>query len=379
MNREAVRSPVCEANDVRLLPSFLQQQLAARGLDGIAERVAAALPLTEGEAARLLTLSFPLLGALVECRKAASIHAKTLPAMQPTIAVPFVQRWESQGLESALADSVRQLETVRGAHRLTGETFISLDRWKSAQPVHLFVEALLELLSRSGLSGPVRIHGPSTGELRALLTSCALTAPSESDTPSSESDTPGAAIPPLLRPLLSPSRITGIEGGSDRALYRLAAANQIPVIFSHSITKARVLPQSESPQSRTADRSEQQGEQFLRELFELREDLLASGQLAGWSPWSPVLLDRAAPKESAPLGLELVRSVAVARLILPEVEVIRAPAVLFGAKLAHLALLCGANDLGPVAVDLETAAQTGLLHRADVLAEFFADDQETLS
>lgn len=91
-----------------------------------------------------------------------------------------------------------------------------------------------------------------------------------------------------------------------------------------------------------------------------------------------MLLDRSQPKEAAPLGLEIARAIAIARLVLPEVPLVRAPISLLGAKLAHIALYCGAQDLGYIALDMTAAEQSGLLRLQDIVGEFLVDEMEML-
>ncbi len=343
---------------------FLERKLEGMGLGELMRNVQHGEPLTHGEACALLELSFPALGALIECRQCSRGGQHLTLPIAPAIALPFLQRLESLGTDEAIALSAAQVHKVRESHRVESELLLYIDRWKSSLPAAVVCAALRQLGERCLANGAVRLYGPSTGELRDLIGSAAR---------------PGEGrMPEEVAELLRSPLVTGIEGGSDHTLYALAADSGLPLFYAHSLLKTR-LPAAASADERNDGASRPDGREFLDQLFELRETLLPTGRLAGWYPWSAVLLDRGVPRDAAPLGLELVRSVAIASLVLPEVPVIRAPVVLFGAKAAHLALFCGANDLGPVAVDLETATQTGLLHREDVVHEFFTGNVESLS
>ena len=78
------------------------------------------------------------------------------------------------------------------------------------------------------------------------------------------------------------------------------------------------------------------------------------------------MLDTPTSFRDGALGLEMLRIIALGRLLLPEVEYIRAPFSILGPKAGHIALAFGANDIGFAAVDSQSAKALGVLKLSQV-------------
>ena len=343
--------------------SFLQRQLEAAGCHEIVALAKARNPLTEQQARSLLKLPFPLLGAIIEesgwaLRKHQIKTRRDIPlrfvGVLPLTDICRELRLTRASLTADTADAelrlgeamLKLVETMLKSHTTNSALVLQLDSW---EPISSFPE-LLNLLPRvmAKTSRKTEIHGPSTSELKSILDQHS----------SAESELLGQLTDPLF---------TGIEGGGDIAIYQRAADSGVPVHFGQNMLKSRLIEQTSGSEN-----------SFLANLFAIRKTLLPSESLRSWFPWSNVLLDRSQPKEAAPLGLEIARAIAIARLVLPEVPLVRAPISLLGAKLAHIALYCGAQDLGYIALDMTAAEQSGLLRLQDIVGEFLVDEMEML-
>ncbi len=97
-------------------------------------------------------------------------------------------------------------------------------------------------------------------------------------------------------------------------------------------------------------------EPFCRRLVGLRDELpsaLSAGDIA-WYPALEKPLDREDSAAGGFTGMEVLRAIAIARLLLPDEVEIRAPLVALGPKLAQVALDFGASHLGFVAMDSDS-------------------------
>ena len=92
-------------------------------------------------------------------------------------------------------------------------------------------------------------------------------------------------------------------------------------------------------------------ESFCGKLIAIREECSSSDASAAWYPALTEPLDRDSTANGSYTGAEVLRAIALARLVLPENVEVRAPLATLGPKLAQVALSFGASHLGFVAVD----------------------------
>ncbi|MGO9109472.1 MAG: hypothetical protein ACLP9L_09580 [Thermoguttaceae bacterium] len=94
---------------------------------------------------------------------------------------------------------------------------------------------------------------------------------------------------------------------------------------------------------------------FCRKLIALRSEFSPGPAAIFWYPVVGKTLDRGDPGDGDFTGAEVLRAIALARLILPEQVQVRAPLATLGPKLAQVALGFGASHLGCVAFDGQTS------------------------
>jgi hypothetical protein len=90
---------------------------------------------------------------------------------------------------------------------------------------------------------------------------------------------------------------------------------------------------------------------YCRQLIALREELGTSSEPVAWYPKVNRTPDENASSDDDYTGVEVLRAIALARLLLPENVQIVAPLASLGPKLAQVALEFGATHLGYMACD----------------------------
>ena len=350
----------------KTLGSFALQQLDSAGLLEIAEAVCRAAALDKSSAKKLLRASFPCLAKLVELspkKFSAPAERSTLP-VHPVLYFPLAKQL-SQSNPSQTAGKMCELlsgvlEQHRGILRGANETLhISIDQWVCGGEWRTILDTLSEF--RRDFQEPLRIVGPSTGEIKTMLN---ISASEELE----------SRLDASFFGALRFAGIQSIDGGSDLRIHTRAAVHGFDIVYAHNLTRSRLSGIAPGG----AEQAAGFGREFLEEIFELRKAIIKTGKLAAWFPWSTVVLDSGISKSDAPLGLEMLLSMMYARLLLPEVPLIRAPISLLGAKLTQTALFLGANDLGYVAVDRISADQLGLPRMDTVLEQFCGDAAQFL-
>jgi hypothetical protein len=97
------------------------------------------------------------------------------------------------------------------------------------------------------------------------------------------------------------------------------------------------------------------GEPWIDALLALRDAICPSGRLAVWYPALTTPLDQSSLPDGEASGLEVLRAIALARLLLPHDVAVGAPLSTLGEKVALTALDFGAAHFGPLAADRPTA------------------------
>lgn len=185
--------------------------------------------------------------------------------------------------------------------------------------------------------------------------------------------TRGSALDALMSELTN-FGISSIDGGSALDIHASASRAGLTVCFgqdvSHVLEEASAGSLAEEPKIRHTRRTTD--DRFIRDLLDVKSRLADPGRLLAWFPWSRTNFDATLCRHSHPLAVPLLRIIAIARLVLHKTEYIRAPLTLLGKPLALAATQFGANDLGYVAVDANTAKQLQL-YRLSEVADCFSD------
>ncbi len=111
-----------------------------------------------------------------------------------------------------------------------------------------------------------------------------------------------------------------------------------------------VLPQTQ----RRIGQSLSDWPEFCRSLLATRAELSSTDETAFWYPLVERPFDRDGDFSGGFTGVDLLRAIALARLVLPAKVEVQAPLATLGPKLAQVALDCGASHLGYVAPDGQT-------------------------
>ena len=117
-------------------------------------------------------------------------------------------------------------------------------------------------------------------------------------------------------------------------------------------------------------------ESFCQTLITVREEFRPSDIAGFWYPILNAPLDRESPGDGDFTGVDVLRAIALARLILPAEIQIEAPLATLGPKMAQVALGFGASHLGCVAPDGQTSSDP-LVADSSLLDELTESCQET--
>jgi hypothetical protein len=295
------------------------------GLLPAAEKIAAGVMLDVEDAERLFQARLPLLGKLVElvCRPrdmAQGVGADFV------VLCPLASLLEEYAVGAAIVRAKDSLqETIAGLPRPL-PLWLALDRWSGAFRRVELLEALQAILAEIHAPAGLALLGPTAGDVETWLGGQSAASPNA----------------PVLKQLLTEIRAAGvsrIESHGHLGVCRLAAECGLRVVFGQPLNC---------------------GSGFPRELVAVREGLAGTGRWSAWYPQPSEPLDRSALEGDEVSGWEVLRAIAMARLVLPGTVEIRAPLATLGEKVAQVALDFGATHLGPVAADPSTAAELGL-------------------
>lgn len=366
---ELSRRPDVEEALVDLCGRFTAHTLASAGLLEVAEAILVGAPLDAAHGASLSRASLPILGKLIDLRTlVAARAAPSLPAgpslppparARALVVLPLAELLETDGLSDATEKAVELViaaysraaagasDAAAGLFDDQGATLIALDRWVGTFNRDELLSAIGALLSALEPRGSFSIFGPTTGELKQMLR--------EREAPPSR--LARAEVEPLrgLAQSLLECGVRTVEGGGDLDVHAVCVEAGFFVTVTHDLSRLRI--------PRDVSTRNDAGRSIVDALIEARDRLRAlddsRGGFAAWSPWLPAVLD-ATFRGDSPLGLEVLSSIAIARLLLPRVSFIAAPLSLLGPNAAEVAHSFGANDLGLFALDSTSASQLGI-------------------
>jgi|GEM_PF-6128815 len=328
---------------------FGRSALISGGLGKVLELVESqesiAARLSPHELAHLVNHStLPQLLKLIEAKRRGLSESVRC---RPVVMMPFAE-WLEQSLRKYSAEQSIELLIIESQHylarlsesiNLPQRIYLALDSWSGK----FSFETLITLLDRSGCSKDGRYVwlGPSTVDVRQII-----------------AGTKGLEVESVLEQLWKVG-VRFIEGGADVDILRSAARLGFDIGISQHVT---------------LNKDELVGQALERSVQEMlalgkdtaRKDTADGALLHVWFPWSKNKLDGEPAGGDAPLGGMLLKLIALARLLLPEARFIRAPVSLLGLKAAHVALEFGANDLGFVALDVDSANNLGIAKWSEV-------------
>ena len=331
-----------------MLTEFSKQKIAEHGALELSESIASGRRLSLQEIEFLEELSLPILGKLIQIQSLSrgevksDHHPKVM--LRPLVCLPLAEWLDVDGVPSALAKAEallhgEELRQILQDHDCT--LSLTLDRWHGKFDFTVINSLLLKL--QSSFDSSFALLGPSAREIKEIAQAHQRNPENTEDMKMFLSE----SILPTLRML----GIDTICGGTSLRIHKLCADLGFRNFISLDLNKYRL----ENTDSRDAS--------FAKQLFEIRETLPEKN--AGWLPLFRTVLDKIIPGVSSkdrtqPLGLEVLKAVAIARLVLPDYKSIQAPLAMFSHKAADIAVRFGANDFGFVAATADTAKELEL-------------------
>lgn len=291
-----------------LLPRLAVRQLESAGLSDVACRILADEELEAADLSRLARASLPLLGKLVELKSEPPVET----ALERTVFCPLASLLEERGLEAAIVHACEEIGKAAGSS--AGPMYLVIDRWNGLANTGELANVLAALRARFGGK---RLQVVASGAELALAVGSGLSADD-------------------LRTLA----VCRID--SDRSALNSVGHLGIDILIQQSSLT---------------------GEPLIAELLEVR----AFCYLSAWEPHLATPPDRSELAGGEPLGADVIRAVAIARLALPSRVEVRAPVAMLGPKLAQVALGFGATHLGPATVDARAAAALGIPTEAEIV------------
>lgn len=321
---------------------FAFDKLAQADLLIIANKLIGNEPLTAGELQYLVCdVDIIYLGKLSELVRKSS---KEDVRLRPVFYLDLGAALEKGKLTNAKEEAREAIRRVDEQLNLTQPLYLAIDTWRGKFRFETLIEILGELASDSKLNHELTPLGPSSAELKEIL----------------RNDDTEASRDRVLTHLWN-SGVRSIEGGFDLDIHKLAADKGFTLSVGQMIDRESFALKDvgEVGSGKTP---------FVEQLELMRDCLLSSGQLSVWFPWSINRLDGLGINLNGPLGLQMLRAVSLGRLLLPEIQYIRAPLSLLGPKLSHIALAYGANDLGFAAVDSTSAKKLGIAKLSETVS-----------
>jgi hypothetical protein len=311
--------------------NFAYSELKKASLVELAEKLFFGVKLESSEQYRLVSsVSLPLLGLLIRMKRHASDWPQ-LTAVRPLICLPIGGMLERKNKAEVLKDSEAQLSKILEKVNVFSELYLIVDYWRGGFDRSDLVAILRELTRAFDPKVKIVPLGPSTVDIQAMV----------------RSDEPDDYRSVIFRILseLKEMGVSSIDGGTDLPIHREAASAGLQVAVGQQI----------QPLSCSAGRD--WAERFCDDIEFVRTEIMSSDRCVVWYPWTDHSIKETEAGAAGPLGIQMLRVIALGRLLLPSIKHIRAPWSLLGNSIAHLALTFGANDLGFGAIDYRTAEQ----------------------
>lgn len=298
----------------------------------VAHKLATREELTEAELGYLTGgVSLPLLGKLTQIQGKLLGFSEQI-RLRPVFYLPLSKLLDAHGQKGALDICLENVSIIDQKLQIEAPICIAIDSWSGAFTGDTFLSLCQELNAQVGkLTHKFKLLGPSTLDVLSLLEIY---------------DIPEKSLSALFKALFT-AGFREIEGGGDLKAHSEAASFGFDLTVGQSITSGKLS-------------------QTVEDILKIRAKLSPSQHFKVWFPWTSSVLDTPTNSKNGVLGLELLRVIALGRLLLPEVEYIRAPFSMMGSKAGHIALAYGANDIGFAAVDSQSAKALGVLKLSQV-------------
>lgn len=315
-----------------LAGSFGFAQLTKAGAATIAEKIFRQVSLTESDALEIASFELPVIMKLVEIYSSLSPSpAANSIRLRPVYYLPLAELLETSSPQAAIERGQAAISELNKKLNFSGTLYVAIDRWTGAFALQELLACIKQIIALPlGETRSLRALGATTLEIEEISTSSKLTFPE-------------------LAKLFQEAGIFSIEGGAELSVHKDASD------FGFELVVAQRLPES----------TEFHYKDFITELFHISRVLAPGGNLRVWFPWSQYQLDSVESTRHGVLGLDFLKCIALGRLVLKDVPMIRAPISLLGVKLASVALSLGANDLGFAAVESGTAEKLGIARMSE--------------
>lgn len=254
----------------------------------------------------------PLLQTLVSRRS----PSRLAPSAQPVILIKVAEELKSHDLHTARSRIRNRIRTIDASVESKRPIALAIDHWADLHPRDFPI--LQAIITTEGLGNRYYLLGPSTKELRQLTVAC-----------------PELSLSCIFT-LLTSIGIKQLYGGWDEELFWEATSRDFCIAVGHPLHL-----QTKTDPAQILD-------DVIEKLIVLRE--IGEGCIPIWYP-VPLMSPRQLTGEQM---LTTLKAIALAKLLLTETAIIRAPLSYFGPELTKLALVAGANDIGLLALDRET-------------------------
>lgn len=293
--------------------------LAATSFTSICKQISAKEPLTPLEIGSLVNASLPQLLKCVELSKAAYGFKRT--RLKAAFFAPLNKTIADKGGDFAVQTTTSLIERMSQTLDAKATLYFQIDSWAGATPLELLLEILETILQSSNTSLKIEIVPPDTNELRILWRN------------SQQAINQYFSASFFAR--LSKIGIENIVGGDQHQILRLAATHNCRLSIRCDFAYASSL------------------EPFCETLIELNQASYRNN-ISSWS----LQVDE-------PFQLRLnptitFRALAIARLLLTDIDYIGLDLTLCDPPLLRLATLFGANDFGYAGIDSHTASSLGI-------------------
>ncbi len=307
-----------------LLSEFARSLLDDAGLSGIASRVATGIPLGQLELSQLCDLPLPLLNILCSirqnCRRATSADIPRI------IVIPNAVSNDLPRQNQAVTEVLSYLQNFHFAH---DEVQFTFESWRRNNSQEEFLDFLHAVLREIELSEFVLI-GPPSELLEHEL---------------ADPEMNSAQVQKFFHCLtLFPKVRLRID--IDSAFYDTCLASGVPFELSHSLPLRQTSTLRLDPLA-SANR-----------IISLLAKLPKVEQLYSWEPKRGLSLSDFSV--DAPLRFDLLRTIAIVSLLLPESAQVRLAPQLLGPSLTHLSRHFGVQHWGPYCVNHEHLADETL-------------------
>jgi len=335
------------ALDLKKCSRFVSQQLEQSGALILSEKLLSLSALDSGDLEILSRLSLPLLGKLVELTEMDLVQKKI--KIQPAIFFPLAKLLETQSRNEIIEIFRTRILELKKDNTLPDSCLLVVDNWIGDFELSSFLDLLSSILGEVRSFLYLHLLGPSTADLKKIT---------------GKNLANGEISTTKVLAELKFAGVSSIYGGQDIDIFLEAAKQDFELSFEQDISSIPAWKEISSLPKPSGDgffsEKGKRGTSFLSQLLFLRKHLLLSGKFQRWFPASAIPSSQSLVRSEQPLAVDLLRTIAIARLTLPEVSFVSAPLNYFGSKLAHVALAFGANDLGFAALDNETEIALGV-------------------